>query len=85
MKCRICLSWLCCLTLVGFALAEEPETIRILSYNVKHGGEMDKRLDILRTADVVKRANPTYVGLQEVDQMTRRVAGTNTCQVISRS
>ena len=69
--------------LVNFAVAGETMTFRILSYNVKHGEGMDKRLDILRTADVVKRANPTYVGLQEVDQMTRRVAGTNSCLVIS--
>ena len=69
--------------LADFAMAKEAEVFRILSYNVKHGEGMDNRLDILRTADVVKRAKPTYAGLQEVDQMTRRVAGTNTCQVIS--
>ena len=69
--------------LADFAVAEDAAVFRILSYNVKHGEGMDKRLDLSRTADVVKLANPNYAGLQEIDQMTHRVAGTNTCQVIS--
>ena len=67
----------------SLCMAGDAAVFRILSYNIKHGEGMDKRLDLVRTADIVKRTNPTYVGLQEVDQMTRRVAGTNTCQVIS--
>lgn len=69
--------------LADFAVAGDAAVFRILSYNVRHGEGMDKRLDLLRTADVVKRANPTYAGLQEVDQMTSRVAGTNSCQLLS--
>ena len=68
---------------VGSSMADVTQGFRIMSYNVKHGEGMDKRLDLARTADVVKRTNPTYVGLQEIDQMTRRIAGTNTCEFIS--
>ena len=69
--------------LAGPSLAEESEVFRIMSYNVKHGEGMDGRLDLARTADVVRRTNPTYAGLQEIDQKTRRIAGTNTCQLLS--
>lgn len=68
---------------VGSSMADITQGFRIMSYNVKHGEGMDKRLDLSRTADVVKRTNPTYVGLQEIDQMTRRIGGTNTCEFIS--
>ena len=33
---------------------------------------MDKALDIERTAEVIKRVNPDFVGLQEVDSVAQR-------------
>ena len=66
-------------------LAEGDATFRIMSYNVKHGLGMDKRLDVRRMCEVVKQANPAYVGLQEIDQMTSRVSGTNTCRIVGEA
>lgn len=61
--------------------AERP--FRIMTYNIRHGCGMDKRLDLMRTAAAIRKGECQFVGLQEVDQMTSRVGGTNTCAVLA--
>ena len=41
--------------------------LRVVSYNIKHGAGMDGRVNLQRTANVIKKLNPDFVGLQEVD------------------
>jgi endonuclease/exonuclease/phosphatase family metal-dependent hydrolase len=41
--------------------------VRVVSYNIKHGEGMDNRVDLQRTANVLKALRPDFVGLQEVD------------------
>jgi endonuclease/exonuclease/phosphatase family metal-dependent hydrolase len=55
----------------GPAPATAPETIRLLSYNIRHARGMDGQLDLARTAAVIEGLTPDIVALQEVD---------NTCQ-----
>jgi len=48
----------------------------VLTYNIRHGEGMDKRLDLERIATVIREAKPDLVALQEVDrgvERTRRV------------
>ncbi len=54
------------------ASADEPVTVRVLTYNIQHGAGMDGKLDLERTAKVIRQARPDLVGLQEVDVLTRR-------------
>lgn len=42
-------------------------TVNVVSYNIRHGRGMDDRVDIARTAAVVRELAPDIVGLQEVD------------------
>tara|TARA_R110002072_G_scaffold174303_4_gene329432 strand:+ start:35860 stop:37509 length:1650 start_codon:yes stop_codon:yes gene_type:complete len=46
--------------------------IRAVSYNIKHGAGMDGRVDLQRTANVLKKLRPDFVGLQEVDLRAKR-------------
>ena len=55
--------------------AAEPVRVRVLTYNIHHGGGMDGKLDLARIADVIKRLSPDIVALQEVDKSTRRSQG----------
>lgn len=50
----------------------EPRTMRIMSYNIHICMGMDAALDVERTAEVIKRVNPDFVGLQEVDSVAKR-------------
>ena len=50
----------------------QPRQMRIMSYNIHICKGMDKALDIERTAEVIKRVNPDFVGLQEVDSVAKR-------------
>lgn len=45
---------------------------RVMTYNIHHGEGVDGRLDLERIAQVIRRAEPDLVALQEVDQHTRR-------------
>ena len=44
----------------------------VVSYNIRHGQGMDGKLDLDRTADVLKKLSPDFVCLQEVDNKARR-------------
>lgn len=66
-----------------YALVVEPP-FRFMTYNIRHGQGLDGTLDLRRTAEVIKAQRPQFVALQEVDQMTTRVAGTNTCELLAK-
>lgn len=57
----------------------------IVSYNICHGKNLDGILDLNAPGLVVKQENPRFVGLQEVDQLTTRVGGADTCAIISEA
>lgn len=50
-------------------------SLRVVSYNIKRGLGNDGRTDLDRTATVLKKLRPDFVGLQEVDEKTRRSGG----------
>jgi endonuclease/exonuclease/phosphatase family metal-dependent hydrolase len=57
--------------------AEEPvadasRTLRLLAYNIKHGHGNDGKVDLSRSAEVIRRLNPDLVALQEVDNRCQR-------------
>ena len=62
----------------------ERNSLKILSYNIKHGRGMDGKVDLLRIAKVIGSLSPDLVTLQEVDKnctrsgsidLTRELAG----------
>lgn len=54
---------------------QAPEAWRVVSYNVRHGEGTDGRVDLERTADVLRRLDPDVVALQEVDERVARTGG----------
>ncbi len=59
----------------GVPPAQEPAsrpTLRVVSYNIRHGVGMDGKLDLERIAAVLRRLEPDLVALQEVDENCRR-------------
>jgi endonuclease/exonuclease/phosphatase family metal-dependent hydrolase len=59
---------------------QAPTTLRIMSYNIKHGYGMDGRIDFERIAAVIRKQNPDVVTLQEVDKAVSRSGGVDTAQ-----
>ena len=61
----------------GTAYAQEapPITLRLLTYNIKHGLGNDGRIDLERSAAVIKTLAPDLVALQEVDNSVERTGG----------
>jgi len=47
--------------------APKETSMRVASYNIKHGRGMDDKVDLLRSAQVLKTLRPDIVGLQEID------------------
>lgn len=52
--------------------AQSPLSIRVVSYNIKHGRGNDEKVDLMRTAGVLRTLTPNIVGLQEVDRVAER-------------
>ena len=48
--------------------------LRVLSFNIHHGEGTDGRIDLPRIADVINRARPDLVALQEVDRGVARTS-----------
>lgn len=53
-------------------ISSPSSTVKVMSYNIHHGAGMDKKVDIVRIAEVIRKANADIVGLQEVDVKTER-------------
>ena len=47
-------------------------TLRLMTYNIRHGAGMDDVVDLNRQAAVIRDAMPDVVGLQEVDSVVKR-------------
>ena len=54
---------------------EQKKSIRALSYNIRHGEGMDRKIDLVRIAEVIKSISPDVVSLQEVDINMERTGG----------
>lgn len=50
----------------------KSQTIRVLSYNIHHGEDMNGNIDLQQLARIIRAANPDLVALQEVDSVTNR-------------
>ena len=64
------------------ASAVSESRLRVMTYNIKYGAESG--LDLGKLADVIKASNPDVVGLQEVDEGTRRSGNKQETAELSR-
>ena len=55
--------------------AKEPNSLRLMSYNVRNCKGMDDVIDYQRVADIINRVNPDVVAVQELDSVTERSGG----------
>lgn len=64
--------------------AADPEArvLRVVSYNIRHGRGVDDRVDLERTAEVLRRLSPDVVGLQEVDEGVERSGRVDQAQAL---
>lgn len=65
---RLLIILVCCV--VG--VTASAQKVRVMSYNVKNGIGMDGVKNIERCVDVIRKAKPDVVAIQEVDSITRR-------------
>jgi endonuclease/exonuclease/phosphatase family metal-dependent hydrolase len=53
---------------------DSQAVFRVMTYNIHHGEGLDKRVDVQRIADLIKREQADIVALQEVDKGVQRTA-----------
>lgn len=49
-----------------------PVALRVMTYNIQHGAGIDKKVDLLRTAEAINHEQPDIVALEEVDKGVAR-------------
>jgi len=54
---------------------ETVQSLRVMSYNIRHGQGLDEQIDLPRIAAVIREHSPDLVALQEIDRQTDRSAG----------
>lgn len=59
------------------------DTVRVLSYNIRHGAGMDDSVDLRRAAAVIVAQHPDVVLLQEIDYRTERTGGVDQPRVLA--
>lgn len=69
---------------VSTAKADEPNQLRVLSYNIHHAEGADQKLDLERIANVILSVKPDIVALQEVDQTVTRSSSVDQPTELSR-
>jgi endonuclease/exonuclease/phosphatase family metal-dependent hydrolase len=60
-------------------------TLRVVSFNIRHGVGVDGRLDLDRTAAVIRRLEPDLVAIQEVDENCRRSGGVDQAEALGKA
>jgi endonuclease/exonuclease/phosphatase family metal-dependent hydrolase len=66
----------------GTRISDSGVEISIMSYNVHHCEGADLKVDYERVASVIKRENPDFVGLQELDCKAKRTAGVDQAETL---
>lgn len=62
-------------SLILNSVPAEANSVRVMSYNIRHGRGMDGEVDLERIAAVIKAEAPDVVCLQEVDRFMERTDG----------
>lgn len=61
-----------CISTGALRQQQKEHSLRIVSYNIKHGQGMDGKIDLRRIADAISMKNPDLVAIQEVDKNCKR-------------
>jgi endonuclease/exonuclease/phosphatase family metal-dependent hydrolase len=64
---------------------QASSTLRVVSYNIKHGRGNDDVVDLARTAGVLRALTPDIVGLQEVDRLAERSGKVDEARALGES
>lgn len=80
---RLCPFLLVAILLVG-CQPEEPQTLRVLAYNIHHAEGMDEVTDLERIAWLIDTVRPDIVALQEVDSVVTRTGGVDQAAELAR-
>jgi endonuclease/exonuclease/phosphatase family metal-dependent hydrolase len=59
------------------------DTLRVLSYNIRHGAGIDDSVDLRRAAAVIVSQRPDVVLLQEIDVGTTRTGGVDQARALA--
>lgn len=67
----------------GSRFPQKERTVRIMSYNIRHGWGMDNKIDFERIGKLINDVQPEVIGLQEVDSVVNRSGNIDILQLLS--
>lgn len=63
----------------------KTESLRVASYNIKHGQGNDTKVDLRRTAALIDNLNADIIGLQEIDRNVSRSGNENQPKLLAKA
>lgn len=79
-----CVLAVLCMSMSPLTKARGKVRLRVMTYNVHVGTGMDKKLDLTRIAEVIKRERPDLVALQEIDRGVERTGRVDQIKELAR-
>ncbi|MBF0363009.1 MAG: endonuclease/exonuclease/phosphatase family protein [Oligoflexia bacterium] len=70
--------------IVFFISTVFAQSFKVMTYNIRHGLGIDNVIDTNRIVEVIKKVNPHFLALQELDKETTRVARVNQPAVLAQ-
>jgi endonuclease/exonuclease/phosphatase family metal-dependent hydrolase len=75
-----------CIFLIGFTACQKQEvTLKLMSYNIRHGEGMDGVQDLSRTAQIINTHAPHLCALQEIDNKCTRTNNIDQTSFLAQS
>lgn len=64
-------------------IPEPTGDVRLMSYNIRHGSDINKEMNLEEQMEIMRKWNPDYIMLQEVDSMCTRSGRIYEAQVLA--
>lgn len=71
------------LIFLTFACTIQAQQLRVLTYNIHHGEDVNGQLNLQQIAAIINKTKPDVVALQEVDSVTNRTNKTDQLQQLA--
>lgn len=74
-----------CLTMTACGLFHsKPVKVKVMTYNIRHGADMNYKMNLEKQAEIIKKQSADFIGLQEVENKCTRSGNVDQIQMLGK-